>query len=139
MTDNSPTSLPPATSTAQPVKPPKKPRSKVELAIVWGGILVLLVLVGVQGRAYLGYKQSLAPLQAAVKAADESDKTLTKSEVQKMLKGSYNPHAGKQELGMRADTYTWQGVFKSYAIKVSYGIQGKGEGAEEEVLDIQGY
>jgi hypothetical protein len=122
---------------AQPAVQAKKPRSKVELAIVWGGIGVMLVLVGLQGSAYLGYNRTLTPLQQAVKSSDESESHVTLSMVQGMIQGNPQFAPGTHVNGERRDVYTWKGLFRSYTIEVTYGIKGIGKmGGEEEVMNI---
>ena len=106
----------------------QKPRSPVERAIVWGGILIMLGIAGVQGYAYLNYSQTIKPIQAAVKESDDTEKVVTEEMVKGWVKGQpqYETSApdGTQEMlnAKRMDVYTWKGVFRSYVLKVFYGV-----------------
>ena len=55
-------------------KAPVKQRSPVERAIVWGGILILILVVAIEYRAQQGYTNSLMALS---EASDENDGELT--------------------------------------------------------------
>jgi hypothetical protein len=55
--------VPPKSQPGGQTAAPQKQRSPAEKVVVWGGILLLLVLVGVQARARLGYSKTLQALQ----------------------------------------------------------------------------
>lgn len=101
-----------------PAAPARKPRSSVERALVWGGILVLLAVVGVQAQARFGYDQSLKRTQGALEAKARSgqDSEVTISEMPGYLAGWYV--TDRRKLGQVV--YSWDGVFKSYGFTVTY-------------------
>lgn len=116
---------------------PKKPRSPVERALVWGGIAILLVMLAIQANACLRFSQTKNPLLAAVKESDDTDKVVTEEMVKAMIQGKPAHETGAPEGNLdvsakRMDTYTWKGIFFSYAIKVYYGV-----GEPAEVVSIE--
>lgn len=147
-----------------PESPAPKKRSPIERAVVWGGIAILLVVAGMQFLAWNGFRRTLKPLQAAMQKADESEETVTEAHVKEMLRGNptrqeSGPRSDSVKIGnadedadtgdstaapdaselaasgaSRIDTYTWKGLFRSYVLRVYYGIDAGKHG--REVLNI---
>jgi len=116
---------------------PKKPRSPVERAVVWGGIAILLGLLAIQANAFMSFSQTKKPLLAAVRESDDTDKVVTEEMVKGMIQGNPAHETGAPEgisdvSAKRMDTYTWKGLFRSYAIKVFYGV-----GEPAEVVSVE--
>lgn len=106
---------------ASPAPASKPPRSPVERMLVWGGIIVLLVLVGIQARARLGYTMTLNALQDRI-AEDEgpNPRTFPAKDVDQYLVGW--PKQTRQEAGKDSGTIqlSWRGLTTSYEIRVHY-------------------
>ncbi len=136
MTEEAPPRATPSSDVPPASAPHKKPRNVAELVIVRGGIAALLLLVAWQGVARYGYSQTVEPLTAAMRAADESEQSVTEADVRRMLQGFSNwaecpvDPATKES---RAEKFTWVGPFKSYSLIVCYGVEGRSE-AETIVL-----
>ncbi|HTI51108.1 MAG TPA: hypothetical protein VL475_09155 [Planctomycetaceae bacterium] len=125
---------------APPSVAPAKTRSPIERAIVWGGILVLLVLVGIEFNWKRAHESALETLLAKVKAADDSDQPLKAADV-KAFVGGKTPRveqvADKRlaSNARRVEIYTWPTLnfLGERALYVYYGI---GEGDDAEVLSV---
>ena len=97
-------------SSDETVTKPAKQRSPVERAIVWGGILLLLLVVGIEYRAQQGYANSL---QALSDASDETEGELTLDEVEALFSGGPS-RSVKTENGIETHfVYSWLSFFKS--------------------------
>lgn len=111
----------------QPDAQPQKKRSPVERAVVWGFILVVVGLVIIQGNAYLNFRNTNVPLQAAVKKSDDSEQAATESMVKALVRGTPAYETGAPEDAMdlpsakRMDTYTWKALLRDYSLRVYYG------------------
>jgi hypothetical protein len=102
--------------------PAKKPRSPAERVIVWGGIILLLGLVAVQAHARFGYEMTLKNLQARVANDDdgsESGNPLYVTDLPGLLVG-FPTSSVSEEGRWRTVTYSWQGLGKSYTIRMPY-------------------
>lgn len=64
-----------------------KPRSPVERAIVWGIILVLVALVGVEASSRFSFERVDKTLNEKLQALQESDQGLTKKDVDVVMEG----------------------------------------------------
>jgi hypothetical protein len=135
----------PGSPTTQAGTPAKKTRSPVERAVVWGGILLMVVLVGYQYYVNRCYRQTSDKLNVVLKEADTDADALNAvrlydTTVKKMLVG--NPKlAESRETKMdwttsKVDTYTWSGPFKSYSLELHFGKAGSTERDAPEVLNI---
>lgn len=120
------------TAPSDPVKPPasSKKRSSTERLLVWGGIIVLLALVGVQAHARFGYDRSRANLLAAMDADSHSGKNefFSIDQVSPYIVGwptRDDSHPGEVK-------YTWSGLGKSYGFSLTYDPKDK----ERAVLDL---
>ncbi|HUQ68169.1 MAG TPA: hypothetical protein VM165_01525 [Planctomycetaceae bacterium] len=111
-----------STAPQKPAATTKRPRSPGEKLVVWGGIVVLLLLVAVQAHARFGYEMSLKKLQARVAADDNGSiegSPLYLSEVPTFLVG-WPSRKVEEERHWHAVTYSWQGLGKSYSIRMPY-------------------
>lgn len=143
--ENQPTSASPNTASATAAKTAKKPRSPVERIVVWGGILVMLVLLGWQYYAKSCFQQTSDRLNAALAKADTDDdakdaERLYDGTVKKLLVGNpklteSNEKTGKMGVS-KIDTYTWSGPFKPYSLEITFGASGTTARDAAEVLSI---
>lgn len=98
----------------------KKARSPVEKTIVWGGIVLLVGLVAVQAHARFGYEMSLKNLQSRVNSDDDRDgQPLYLNDVPSLLVG-FPSKSLEEDRHWQAVTYKWQGLGKSYTIRMPY-------------------
>jgi hypothetical protein len=96
-------------SESESVPPAKGQRSSTERALVWGGILTLLLIVVVEFRAQRGYSKSL---EAFSNAADSDDYTLTMSEAESfMVMAPGREHTAVNGIE-NTYAYTWLSLFK---------------------------
>ena len=99
----------------------KRPRSPAERVLVWGGIVVLLVLVGVQARARFGYTMTLNALQDRI-AEDEgpNPRPLLVSDVNSHLVGW--PGQSRKEESQHRGTIqlSWRGLTTTYEITLPF-------------------
>lgn len=96
----------------------KGKRSPVERLIVWGGILVLLSVVGVESYAKYGYTTASEALNRELSEGDAKTQVghLTDVDVKRILGGKQPEFAGKiSQLKIPARTYevyVWRGLLK---------------------------
>ena len=123
-----------STSPSQPARNP------VERILVWGLILVLLGVVGVEAMARFSYGNSLKSLETAL-ARDEQGDTLTIEEVAGHISGFPNRQDDPEQ---RVLTYTWNGMLKTYgSIIMRYSADNEVVGLETadappEEEDVEG-
>jgi EF hand len=109
----------PQTASASP-KAERRRRSPVERVIVWGGIIVLLLLVGVQAHARFGYESSLKQLQPLVDDERQGGEPLPLAEVDSHLVGFPTQTETKVSDTRTERVYRWRGLGKSYGITLAY-------------------
>jgi hypothetical protein len=114
-TDNTPLSEP---------RPARKPRHKVELWAVRAGILLLVVLAGVQAHARFGYEMSLKSMQARLAAEEESGVPLLVSDLPGLVVG-FPSRDDVEERHWRLVVYKWRGLTQSYEIRMPYDSSEK--------------
>lgn len=150
--ENQSKSAAPTTSSGQPgspasqgATPAKKGRSPVERAVVWGGILIMVGLVGYQYYANRCYRQSADRLTNVLKQADTDADALNAerlydSTVKKLLVGNPKLTEARETKGdpvtSKIETYSWSGPFKSYSLELQFGKAGTTERDAPEVLNI---
>jgi hypothetical protein len=118
--------------------PNQPPRNPAERIVVWGLILGLLGVVGVEAMARFSYGNSLRSLEAAL-ARDEQGDTLTVEEVAGHISGF--PQR-QDDPDKRVLTYTWRGLLKTYgSITMRYsrdsevvGLETADAPSEQEVV-----
>ena len=112
-------SSPPPSESASPGTG-KKPRSPVERFIVWGGIVVLLLLVAVQAHARKGYELTLQALQPLVDDDYEGGVPLPIADIDSHVVGF--PSRSENELSATRTerVYRWRGLRGSYGITLEY-------------------
>jgi hypothetical protein len=126
----------PASSTVTPAKN----RSPVERVLVWGGILVLVLLVGIEFKWKKAHEGVLEALVTKLKETDGADKTLKAADI-KALVGDKVPRveqvADKRlaSNAVRVEIYNWPtlNVLGERAVYVYYGV---GEGDDARVLAV---
>ncbi|HEY4259204.1 MAG TPA: hypothetical protein VGM98_03545 [Schlesneria sp.] len=102
----------PPTSVDPNPKPTAK-RSPVERALVWGGILLLLVVVGSELLAQWGYNSTLAGLEETF----DNGQTMAESELSGRVHGfalRNEEKAGE----LRTLTLTWPSLFRTYKLRL---------------------
>ncbi len=125
-------------ASSEPAARPK--RSPVERAIVWGGIGILAIVVGIEGTAHLAFTGALNGLMAEMEKAENAEKGnyhVTKATVDAVLKGRAPDRSKtvKRALGEeRYDLYIFKGLLKERTLSLHYGVQGVL--GEPEVLEV---
>ena len=122
MTDATPN---PAASTA-----PSTKRHPAERFLVWGGILVLLALLGWEWSARNGYERSMHDVEEAVRTA--GDKELTPEDTKKYVHG-YAVWGETTHLNSRLITLKWPSLFKKYQFNMALDGNGVVRGVETEL------
>lgn len=125
---------------ATPTAPPAKNRSPVERVLVWGGILLLVVLVGIEFNWKRAHERTLNALVTKIKDTDGADKTLNSGDI-KALVGDMVPRveqvADKRlaSNAVRVEIYNWPTLnfLGERAVYVYYGV---GEGDDARVLAV---
>jgi hypothetical protein len=125
---------------ATPTAPPAKNRSPVERVLVWGGILLLVVLVGIEFNWKRAHERTLNALVTKIKETDGADKTLNSGDI-KALVGDMVPRveqvADKRlaSNAVRVEIYNWPTLnfLGERAVYVYYGV---GEGDDARVLAV---
>lgn len=98
----------------------KKPRSPVERVIVWGGIIVLLLLVGVQAHARKGYELTLQALEPLVDDDYEGGQPLSIADVDSHVVGFPSQSENAVSATRTERVYRWRGLRGSYGITLEY-------------------
>lgn len=142
-------------SSPSPSQPVKK-RSPLERTIVWGGILVLLVLLAVQARARFGYSMTLKKLQSVWEKDDVNADALLVSEVNNHVYGwpqrsimrvsdskqsEWPWNAAGQSLSSKCEAivYRWRGVpglSKAYGMALLYEPAGPGSSESPAITSL---
>lgn len=94
---------------AVPTGPEKKPRSPVERALVWGGIIALLAVTLLELRAQQGYARTLEALGNRV---DEDDDDLTLEQAKPLLAFSPTLSEPVSGVGTNEIKCSWFSLFK---------------------------
>lgn len=117
--------------------PNKSPRDMIIRGVVFGGLAILLIVALLDFQAKQAAQSTGDGWRDAVKSKGE-DQDVLKSEFSKLsVKGS--PQIESREAGENSfaaktlTTYTWQGIFRSYVVKVYFGL-----GADPPVDAIEG-
>jgi hypothetical protein len=127
--DTSPTSTP---------RPAAKPRNPVERLVVWGGILILLLLVGIEFASSRSQAAAVAKLTAKMRASETGDADVKAADVKAAVNGKTprvldvsdkNLRSGSK----RAEVYDWFTLspLKRREMYVYYGI-----GEDPDVLSV---
>ncbi|MDB5345610.1 MAG: hypothetical protein JWP89_3987 [Schlesneria sp.] len=98
---------------ADPNLKPTPKRSPLERALVWGGILVLLVVVGSELLAQRGYNSTLAGLEETF----DSGQTLAETELPGHIRGFAIRNEEKKN-EVRTLTMTWPSLFRTYKLRL---------------------
>ncbi|MCA9035356.1 MAG: hypothetical protein KDA91_09505 [Planctomycetaceae bacterium] len=100
----------------KPVEKTSKSRSPVERAIVWGGIIVLIGIVGLEYRAQTGYSASLD----AISNASGNTEELEFAAVESLLSGGPSRTKKSENRIETHYVYSWFSLFRSgqYVINV---------------------
>ena len=92
---------------------PVKKRSAVERALVWGGILLMLIVVTFEWTSQRGYGGTLSSLEEVL----NSGNTIKLTEVQQHTQG-YAIRTEEKTDGETVVTLKWPSLFKSYSIYI---------------------
>ena len=118
--------------------PAKKPRSPVERMIVWGGIVVLLLLLAAQARARLGYQLTSSALAERVREDEGANpQALAVKDLNQYILGW--PSRTVQERGKTEQviTLTWTGLSGPKGLFDPYGIDVRATvGPDAAVLEV---
>ncbi len=124
--------------TSEPEVRQRKPRSKIERAITWSVIVILLVIVFFEWRARNGYTKTLNAIDRASKNSEEdpSATPVTLSSVGKLVAGSPTKTDGKTPLN-KTVLYTWRGLtgLRVYTILVT--LEGTLNAADPMLLSFE--
>lgn len=119
-----------------------KPRHPVERAVVWGFIGVALIVVGVEAKAHFGFSGTLGQLNTRLQELNNADQGfMNADEVHKIVGKAPDDSQNLkyEETGIGAgskEVYKYAGLLRTREIHVYYGIKGKGDDAQAEVLTI---
>lgn len=106
--------------------PAKKPRSPVERAIVWGGILILAGVLAFEARQKSSYGSSIDRVKKAFAEQELVDKHYTLTDVRQLIAGgpseTQSPHANK---AWRRLEMKWPSLFKDY--RMEFIMENDGE------------
>lgn len=96
----------------------KKQRSPVERVIVWTVIVTMLVVLGIEARAKLGYDRSIAHIE---KRVDEAKGGVLLAELKTELSGgpSFSPLLRPKRSRNQYCVVEWYSVFKEYRLMLS--------------------
>lgn len=113
----------------------KRPRSKVELAIVRGGILILFVVMLVELIASRRFQSDFTAAQEAL-----GEGPVTESDIKRLITRyssveSNGDLKANRLVATREDTYWYRGLLKQRVLYVYYGVVLPSE-KEADVLDV---
>jgi hypothetical protein len=121
-----------------PADVPKPQRSKVERAIVWGGIGILGIVVLFEGLSYLSFRSAHAALLSELQKAETTDYRITAAKVKEIV-GDRTPDISKKIKAVvgeeQYDVYIYKGLLKERPLCVHYGVAAQG-GEEPEVIEV---
>jgi hypothetical protein len=110
---------PESVEAAQPAAPqqPKKPAMPPSRIAFLVFVLAAVVVIVLELRARWQFTASYQAVQEELAKGEEDGRTLYRKDLDKFLRGSpvREPQQG-------AETLTWQGVLRSYRMKISYGL-----------------
>ena len=109
-------------SDASSSKPEKPPRSKLERAIVWTLIGVLLIFVGVEALAKTGYDKTVKDLQTTI---DTAEAPLTLNDFQSKVKSGLAVQGTGEHDGIPTVLFTWPSLVKKY--QIHFTVNGDAE------------
>jgi hypothetical protein len=127
----------------EPAQPPvaaAKPRSPVERAVVWGGILILLILVGIEFNWKRSHETAMNSLLEKVKQEETTEQSVKAADVKAIVGGKVprvESVVGKRlaSNAARVEIYSWPtlNVLSKRELYVYYGV---GEGDDADVLGV---
>lgn len=109
----------------QAVKKPAAKRSWIERSLVWGLILVLLVIVGIEWTSRRGYEDTLDRLDTAIQQLlpKRNDRGIFAADIERHVRGyTFRGHLshGKKKY----ETFQWPSLFRFYKLIVLIDAQG---------------
>ena len=113
----------------------KRPRSKVELVIVRGGIVLLFVVMLAEFVASRSFKSDFAGAHEALGAGPVTESDIKRLITQYSSVESNGDLKANRLVATREDTYRYRGLLKQRVLYVYYGVVHPTE-KEAEVLDI---
>jgi hypothetical protein len=97
------------------------PRNPIERVIVWGGIGLLLVIVGIEARAQRGYSQSLVAVQDAF--ADNEEVQITLNDARKLMAlGPAEVKTRSENQSVDHHQFSWLSLFKSGQYEITLRV-----------------
>lgn len=121
MSDSSP--RPSAAAASKSPAPPR--RNPAERVVVWGLIIALVVVVGVEGAARIGYDRSRENILAAMESSEEQMgevHPLLIDQVRPLLVGF--PTETDENDGWEGTThYVWRGLFRKHGLQLTYRLK----------------
>lgn len=113
----------------------KRQRSKVELAIVRGGILILFVVMLLELLASRSFQADFAAAQGAL-----GEGPVTESDIKRLITNHSSVESngnltGNRLVATREDTYRYRGLLKQRVLYVYYGVVLPTD-TEADVLDV---
>ena len=133
-------SVPPGSQPPQssPGAPPKKQRSPAEMVIVWGGIIVLLAVVGYQARARLGYNMTLTALEDRLAQDEGVDaKPLLEGDLDNYIVGWPSRKTEEKNQHLKTVELTWPGLTAPFVMTVM--IDPSEQGGSVMAVQTSGY
>ena len=106
-------------------KKPLLPPSRIAFLIF---VVAAAVVIVIEFRARLNFNANYQAVGAAMTAADEKNEALVESEIADLLKGTYTREADRAN----SELFTWEGLLKSYRMRVYYGSEKRVELIERE-------
>ena len=108
-----------------PAPTPAKKRSPIERAVVWGGIVAMLVVVYMEWSSRQGFDAAMASLETAVHKTDNEGtaKGLPVAEVANHVKG-YVTRGEETQDKTKKITYQWPSLFKTYKLGLTVNDEG---------------
>ncbi len=106
-------------------EPKVKGRSPIERAIVWGLIVILLAVVGIEYYARASYDSTLNGLEDAIEATADNDIGLPLSEARKSISGLYSESEMAEISYLEREVeYKWFSLFKDYQMLLRVEASG---------------
>jgi hypothetical protein len=118
----------------------KPKRSAIERVIVQGGIALSLIIIAMEGRAYLRVNSIQGKLTSVLEKAESGEQRFTREVADQIFEGKKPdesivvPVAVGEE---RYDIYNFPGLLKNRSLCLHYTVHGKGQDeGQPDVLEV---